>query len=177
MMTVPTTPPRREDTVLRLSIVTLALLFGAGCYRYTPVRVEAAPVGADVRVELTAEAATRLESTLGYAADALTGSLVERDPRLVVRTEVPPVRGLVRRSLRQPVVLEPGDVVVVHVRELDRTRTALLAGGVAAAVVGVAAMAISGTFGGTTEPGRPPETPEGTIIPGITIPLRAIFGR
>lgn len=147
------------------TLMILVLLFQMpGCYRYAPVRMDHAPVGAEVRLELTEEGSLQAEHVLGRSATSLTGELREWSGRVVVAVDVPPTSGGVNRSLRQVVVLRSSDVISLGLREHDRIRTTLLITGIAAAVVGGAIAALTGTFGGNSR-GLPSEQPEGFLIP------------
>jgi hypothetical protein len=63
---------------------TLAILFAgaalAGCYAYVPVRVDEPEPGAQVRADVTTQAASKLTSTLGPGVTQLRGMVIERDP-------------------------------------------------------------------------------------------------
>lgn len=147
----------------RWSFVMLAALL-AGCHRYEPARIGAVPEGAAVRVHLTQEGARSLEEAGVTAGSDVSGTLLEWGDPVVLSVEVPAAEGMLDRGLRQRVMVAPDQIVGVEVRERDRTRTAILVGGIVAVVATAAISALSGVFGGSDDP-VPPGEPEGSLIP------------
>jgi len=137
-------------------IRTLALLCGTsmlgGCYTYTTVSPAAVPVGSDVRAHVTAAAADRASTVLGYRSTTLEGRLMGRQPdgQILVRVhgQTYSAGGQTRRFY-QRLALTPADVLDVQTRKLNMMRTGgLVAVGVAALVL-IVKSALSGQTGGT----------------------------
>ena len=133
----------------------------AGCYQYVPRSLDAMPIGARVRAQLSSEAELAFRDSLGIDARVVKGTLVDRNPQRVlleVRTASgAPAFG--ERSLYQRVAVTPQDVLRVEFRELNRGKTSVLA----VAMAGVAAFVIVELVGrnrpGAPDPsgGPPPE--------------------
>jgi hypothetical protein len=151
----------------RLAGVAMTVL-ALGCYEYVPTTVEAAPGGARVRAMLTADGRRLLEERFQVQNEegAIEGELLERSSDQV-RLFVPSVplgeayRG---RPLYQQVELPAKDILRLELRKLDRSRTGLLVGGVAALATAVTVRILTGG-----EPGRPPGDggePAERIAPG-----------
>lgn len=126
--------------LLRLSPLGLAL---CGCYRYAPAETRSVPEGANVRARVTAAAAERIAPLLGLGETrVLVGSLVDRNTNGTLIVEVPTAAstgmGSSLQTLYQRVALAPGEVTELETRKLDRARTAVVVGGLAAAVVSAA---------------------------------------
>lgn len=150
-----------------------AVLLFAGCYRLVPVSPESATPPMRVRAYLTPEATARMAPVLGEARAELDGRLVERTPQgifLEVRAgEIQ--QGMASEVLTQRLLLAPADVVGLQRRELDRGRTALVAGAGAAVLGAVVYDMLTGESGGTGRPpggGGPPEV----RIPLLAFPIR-----
>lgn len=135
--------------------VTSGVLIAAsltGCYSYTPVGVEAVAPGESVRARITPEATGKLPETIAADEWRVEGEFLERDgggftlfvPTTVVR------QGFFEQDLHERVRLSPGDVIELERRELDRSRTYVMAGVAAAAVVGIVVKTLTGKTGGNT---------------------------
>ena len=133
-----------------------------GCYRYAPVETGAVPEGANVRARVTAAAAERIAPLLGLGEmRVLTGSLVDRNNGALI-LEVPTAAstgmGSSMQTLYQRVALAPGEVTELETRTLDRTRTAVVVGGLAAAAISIAIASLHGEPGIDSPPtGSPAE--------------------
>lgn len=157
---------RRWDTAPgrgapRMITLLATLLAASGCYTYLPTTIDAVRPGEDVRIRLTPEQADLLVEQRLTDARVLTGTLVGRDgDDYLVDASVGSndiQRGM--RTLLQRISLPPTGVVEVERREISRTRTGLLIGGLA---VGVGA-AIAAQFASGVGPDAPgPGTPEMT---------------
>lgn len=107
-------------------VVAVALLAAlAGCYSYTAVPVESAPIGADVRARISAAEGERLSEVLGSEDRTLEGQLVERQDGGILMTvaTVPVVSGVSVERGRQRVVVPRGGLLALEVRRLDRPKT------------------------------------------------------
>ena len=140
----------------RAGLALALLLTVAGCARWVPIQPGTAPPGSDVRLRLSGEGADRLEELIGTRTVEVTGELIQWEPEVLVSTAVANPGARVGPGLRQRIVVDPGDVVGMDVRELDRTRTGLLVGGVVAAAGSAIAWAlvniIQGTEGASNRP-------------------------
>jgi len=116
----------------------LALPFFAvavGCYTYTPVQPASVTPGAGVRARVSASAAERLAPLVGVNdARLLTGTFVGTDAAGFL-VEVPTTSQVgtagTLQSLAQRISIPRGDLLELETRTLDRTRTAIVVGGVA----------------------------------------------
>lgn len=163
---------RRDIRRLRLALLAGCCLL-TGCFALVPVDYDAATPPMRVRAHLTPEAAERLAPALGGERTELNGRLVERTPEgifLEVRAgEVP--EGFGTEVFTQRILLAPGEVEALQRRELDRPKTALLAGAGAVAVGAVIYDMLTGESGGTTSPPGPGGPPE-VRIPLLVFPTR-----
>ncbi|MDZ7779195.1 MAG: hypothetical protein U5R14_04545 [Gemmatimonadota bacterium] len=151
-------------TIRGSTIVFLCLLL-VGCHRYVPTRLGSVPSGAEVRLQLSDEGTRRLEALSGSDAEEVEGRLLSWADEVILSVPLPSVPRMVDRDLRRRIVVASDDVVGIQVREWDRTRTALLVGGVATVVTTALVAALSGSFGGTGGPDRPPMEEEGSLLP------------
>jgi hypothetical protein len=147
----------------------IALLLTTGCYRYVPARTGAVPVGTEVRLHVTPEAAARVEPVVGSSLQEVDGLLERWGDEVVLAVRVPSGEGAIERDLRNRVILSPNEVIAVEVRERDRARTAILTAGLTAVGVGAVVAAISGVFGGSTNTDPPVE--EDSRVPIFRIPI------
>jgi len=126
-----------------------------GCYAYLPVATvpggDAALAGRTVRVTLTADGTRRVEPTLGAGVVEVEG-VVERatadSVRLAVRQVATAVRGERFASTGNSVTVPRTVVSGMEVQQLSRSRTTILAAGVAA-VLGSLAALVSASAGGS----------------------------
>jgi hypothetical protein len=153
----------------RLLPALMVLLFTTGCYRYVPARTGAVPEGTEVRLHVTPEAAARVEPVVGSSLQQVDGQLERWGEEVVLAVRVPSGDGAIERDLRNRIILAPGEVIAVEVRERDRARTAILTAGLTAVGVGAVVAAISGVFGGTQNTDPPVE--EDARVPIFRVPL------
>ena len=107
-------------------IVAVALLAAlAGCYSYTTVPVESAPIGADVRARISAAEGERLSEVLGSEDRTLEGQLVDRQDGGILMTvaTAPVVSGVSVERGRQRVAVPREGLLALEVRRLDRPKT------------------------------------------------------
>jgi hypothetical protein len=152
-------------------LVAASAAAGSGCYTYAPVAPASAPVGAAVRVRLTAQEAERVHGLLGRDDRLLEGTIMEAVPDAVViavpTTAGTATPGLASGQLHQRISVPVPGVVEMETRRLDKFRTGLLVGGIAAAV----GVVIGTQFVGT-------DSPEGEDKPGedrLVVPVFSFF--
>ena len=140
----------------RTGLILALLLTGSGCARWVPAQLGTVPPGTDVRLRLSEEGAAQLEEMTGAGAAEVTGELLQWEPEVLVSTVLAPTGARVDPGLRQRLVVDPANVVGIDVREVDRTRTGFLVGGVVAvagsAVVWAVVNIIRGSEGAPTTP-------------------------
>lgn len=145
-------------------VLPFALLLG-GCYSYAPADPARLPANAQVAATLTTRGSAAYEARLGPDIDYVEGRFVAMRGDSV---ELALTRTRDRRSTwvdwtGEHVVLAPELVTGFRQRSLSRTRTALLAGGLVAAVATGAAAGLNGFSdgGSTRDPGGPGPKPGG----------------
>lgn len=140
----------------RAGLILALLLTVSGCARWVPAQLGTVPPGTDVRLRLSEEGAAQLEEMTGSGAAEVTGELLQWEPEVLVSTVLAPTGARVDPSLRQRLVVDPANVVGIDVREVDRTRTGFLVGGVVAvagsAVVWAIVNIVRGSEGAPTTP-------------------------
>lgn len=147
----------------------------AGCYTFRPLPADQIAIGSRVRASLSEDGAEKLRDALGDAgvSEQVEAELLGRDPSELQLSVGRRVRaeGYTERLLTQRVAVARDDVIVLEVKELDRTRTAVLGATALAAGFGIVIKAFSGGPN-TPRGGGPPPTSE-TVIPlqlRITLP-------
>ncbi len=132
------------------------LLTTAGCARWVPAQLGTVPPGTDVRLRLSEEGAAELEGMTGARATEVSGELLQWEPEVLLSAALSPAGARVDPRLRQRLVMSPENVVAIDVREVDRTRTGLLVGGVVAVAGSAVAWAVVNLLRGSA---GTPETP------------------
>lgn len=152
----------------RVARATLLLPVAAwslvGCYAYLPAATvpggDAALAGRTVRVTLTADGTRRVEPTLGAGVQEVEG-VVERATADSLSMTVRQVTTATRErfaSTGATVTLPRAVVSGTGVQELSRSRTAILAAGVAAVLGSIAALVSASSGGsGTGDTGPSPQ--------------------
>jgi hypothetical protein len=129
----------------------------AGCYRYVPLGGAPAPAGSEVRLYLTPEGTSGLESSLGPQTTVVAGRVdAGRDGGLsVVVSSTTKAYGGTMRWMGERVTIPLGAIARGERRVLDRRRTLLAGGAVALAAAGGFALlrAVSGEGSGDDGPG------------------------
>ena len=142
--------------MMRTGLALILLLTVSGCARWVPAQLGTVPPGTDVRLRLSEDGAEQLEEMTGAGTTEVTGELVQWEPEVLVSTALGPSAMRLDPGLRQRLVLDPDNVVAIDVREVDRTRTGLLVGGVVAVAGSAIAWAlvniIRGSEGAPTSP-------------------------
>lgn len=136
-----------------LPVLSLAVIATTNCYSYVPARLESVPLGSSVRALLSTEASASMSARLGYAAGTLSGRLVANSDQGVLLLVRAPGTGVQPGSaaLFQRVDVARPDVLRVDLRVLSKVRT----GGLVAALLGAATIALVQAFG-ASNPGSPP---------------------
>jgi hypothetical protein len=133
--------------------IAAALLVLQGCFSYLPIEPGEVEPGLAVRARVSPAASARIAPLLGASeARRLDGTVVTHSPDTLI-VEVPTVMADVRefgRTPNQRVSIPRGDLLELEVRRLDRIRTSLVAGTVAAIIAGVLVKSLQG------EPGKEP---------------------
>jgi hypothetical protein len=141
----------------------MLMAFNTACYSFVPVAAGPAPqVGDQVRVRFNADGTTGMTPTLGPGVEAAEGTLNElrADGSVVVGVvQVRLVAGVDRFWAGQNVVTIPATYIAgLDVRRSDptKTRTAVIGGALAIAVIFALALATGGAHGnspvGDTQP-------------------------
>jgi hypothetical protein len=129
----------RERIFKNLKLMAVVPVLGAGtaCYMYQPAPLTAVEPGRSVRVTLTPEGAAGLASTIGPGATTLDGRVLARTPADVTLalTQIQRGEGPEEFLQNDRLTLPWNGTSSVAVRSLDKPRTVLAAGGIAAVVI------------------------------------------
>lgn len=147
--------PRAPRGLAFGATVTLVLV-ASGCYAYVPASFETTAPGRAVRIDLVPRGTERLRDRLGIGPVRIDGQVASVSPgqmtltphALAAADDLPVVPGY-------RIDLIPEDVDRLQVRVLDRPKTLLFAGGVAAAV------GLSFYLAEVYDPGGGPDRPPG----------------
>jgi hypothetical protein len=158
--------------MVRASLVIALLIMVSGCTRWIPARVGEVPVGTDVRLRLSDEGADVLGELTGTRRSEVSGQLVQWGSEVMVSAALETAgAGVGNNNLRQRFVVDEENIVGVDIRELDRTRTGLFAGGVAVVAGSAIVWIVSQlTGGGTAAPTDPPSPGPSEPFVRIRIP-------
>jgi hypothetical protein len=150
--------------------ISAAVLILTGCFSYVEVPLETVQTGTDVRVYLTRQGLAELPEVLEDNGPYLKGTLVRQEAeRVFIRVPLAPrQQGFYTSTVGQDVCVPAGEIARLQQRTLDRTGTALLVAGTAAAGAAVLFL-IMETFGGPDSV-DPPE-PE-LRLRLLTLPVR-----
>ena len=161
-----------RGNVARRAGIALLCACSAGCYRYDVAAVDRLTPESDVRARVSPGAAERLRAQLGGEGRVVEGRFLgwDGDRLLVEVPAVSEIRGMSVRTLHQRVDLDPGDILEIEVKALDRRRTYLVVGaGVAALAAVVIAQVVPG--GGSRPPGGGDPPAEFHVPLGIRLPI------
>jgi hypothetical protein len=140
----------------RTGLTMVLLLAIAGCARWVPAPLGTVPPGSDVRLRLSEDGAERLAESTGTRTLEVSGELIQWEPQVLLSTVLATAGMGVDPGLRQRLVVDPDEVLGIDVREVDRTRTGLLVGGVVAvagsAIVWAVVNIIRGSEGAPSSP-------------------------
>lgn len=121
--------------------VSVAAVLTVGCYTYTPVNPNAALSGQRTRVDLTEAGSFAVASFIGPYGRSLEGRITQKDDSgMVVSVTQLTRRSGVEETWRGESVRVPNSAVEsVSLPKLSRVRSTLLAGGILATTLGLAA--------------------------------------
>lgn len=159
---------------VRHHVAALALVLGAGCYRYVPTDMSSVEPGSEVRARLTPAGREEMTRLFGPEVRALDGELVRwnHDGIAVLKAMTFQVDGFPATRAADTLHLATAQFSEVERKELDGRRTVLFGAGIIAGMAG--AVIAARTFGGDSEDPHgegPDEQPEAAIIL-ISIPLQ-----
>jgi hypothetical protein len=138
-------------------LMLLGLPLQTGCYQFTRVPLEGAPVGREVRVHLSEAGYLRLADEVGefvpHLGHTVEGDLVQADEQqLLVAVPSRPDAATGGVGFHQRVAIPLSDVVGIELKEFNKGRVALITVSAGAALVAFIVYYVSGEFGGTTAP-------------------------
>lgn len=139
--------------------VLLLLLSSPGCYSYRATTLDALRPGDEVRVRISPDEAERLAEALVSDDRLVVADVLEQSASaLLVETQAAPVVAPGARPLRQRISIPVQEIREVEMRELDRVKTGLVGGVIAAAT---AWLLIEQLQGGSGRPDTdPPDVPD-----------------
>lgn len=144
---------------MRLRHTAILVLLLAGCYVYAPVGMGPPPTGRPVRLTLTDAGTVNLASELGPSVEAVGGKLIGNtaDAYVLALSDSRKRNGIEIDWRGEQVSISKSLVATVQQRQFSRGRTALVAGGVVAAML-VARQTLWGPGGvfGSASPGPGP---------------------
>lgn len=156
------------------SLLAVLLLPLAGCYSHAVTSLDAVSPGQQVRITVTPASRAQISPLVGSERPTLEGELAEiTDDGAFYMTVPSGVRqeGFSFETLYQKLRFAQEDVVAIETRRINRSRTALLLGGMGVVVTAVILDTFTGRSGGNTEQ-SPGENPAQVRIPWtfFTIP-------
>ena len=127
--------------------VSVATVLTVGCYTYTPINPTAAPAGQRSRVQLTEAGSFAIAQYIGPYGNALDGRITQRDDSGLVMsvTQVTRRSGVEESWRGEPVRVPNSAVAAVSIPKFSRSRSALMAGGIVATAL-VLAASLGGGF-------------------------------
>lgn len=135
---------------------TLFTALTLACYSYTPVNLDSVAPGQSVRARVTGQALDRVRDQLGSDSRVVEGEVVVADNGSLLLGVTAATRqvGFHFESLNQRITLHDRDVLELERKELDRTRTYVVAAGAGVAVGAILFAMLSDEAGGGTK--QPP---------------------
>ncbi|HXT15100.1 MAG TPA: hypothetical protein VN706_05690 [Gemmatimonadaceae bacterium] len=121
-----------------LTATVPAIIVGTGCYGYESAPRTAVRPGQSVRVTLTPAGAAALAGSIGPGATSLDGRIVRRTDTELTLALTQVARGPDQPEeflQNEPLTMSFANGETFAVRGLDKTRTALTVGGIAALVI------------------------------------------
>ncbi len=149
----------------------IALLGTSACYSYVPVSSTPTP-GTEVALLISDRGRVELGTRVGPELDQLRGTLVSSTPSAVTlrMREAVSLRRVSTTWTGESLTVSPDLLAGVRVKQLDRGRSALVAGGVTAAIVAfiITRQVFVDDQKIETDPSKPPTDPGSS---SIRIPL------
>jgi hypothetical protein len=144
----------------------IAALALNGCYSYVVVPIASLPPGQDARIMLSNEGLLEVRELTDRSESVLAGTLVRRDEnRAFFHVRIATVQeGALYAPVLQEIPISTRNILQVERRELNRTRTAFVALGSAAAA-GVLLGMIIEAYGSTALP--PGESDDARVPTGL----------
>lgn len=154
-------------------LVLAALCVASGCYHYLPMSATDVSVGQAVRLRLTADEAAKYADLRLADPRLVEGTVVDRSAAGLMLDATLGVNNAETgsRALTQRLSIPTSGVIDVELKALDRTKTGLVAGGVAV-IAGLFIAKAGGAFGSNGTPGT--DNPEARRVPlfRIKLPIR-----
>ena len=145
------------------SMIALAVV-SSGCYQYVPLTPQAAPVGSQVRIELSDRGVVSVQPSLGNSVTAVEGTVrgAAADSLTIALADVERRGSGTQTWAGETIVLKPEDIRAVNERRLSHTRTTVVAtSAITLAAAGIIAIAkASGDASGESGNKPPPVTPD-----------------
>ena len=145
----------------RFPMVALAVV-SSGCYKYVPLTPQSAPVGSQVRIELSDRGVVSVQPALGQSVTAVEGTVrgAAADSLVISLADVERRGSGTQTWAGETLVLKADDIRAVSERRLSQTRTTVVAtGAITLAAAGIIAIAkASGDAGGESGNKPPPPT-------------------
>jgi hypothetical protein len=146
--------------------LVVGCLLAAGCYAMVPVAGTAPPLGARVALLVNDAGRVALGGTVGPEVAELEGRLVDQDSAQLVLSmlAVRPLRGGVQVWSGERLAVSRAHVALLQERHLSKSKSAIVAGAVTAALAAVIRQGILG--GGSIDPTvTPPDSAQSVRIP------------
>jgi hypothetical protein len=138
----------------------------AGCHRYVPIGTPVPPVGEVVAFQISDQGRVGLAERFGPGVARIEGRVLgnEGNDYVISVSRVAQIGGESSLWSGETIHLEHDFVGRLERRELAKTRTWLVAGGVTTAVVAlIASASLTGFFGGDDAGDGPPDPPDTRI--------------
>lgn len=151
-------------------LCSLSILGSTACYTYAPTSLDVLPVDSRVRARLSTAEQDRLQlgELLQREDRVLEGRVTAPDAdtlRLLVTVLPAEDWGFRTRELRQQLAIPRNGIVELEIKELDRTKTGLVAAIGSVALAAILANQLFGWFGGEPEVQLPDkEGLEGIVV-------------
>jgi len=144
-------------------MMALAAVVSSGCYQYIPLTPQAAPVGSQVRIELSDRGVVSVEPALGQSVTAVEGTVrgVAADSLTISLASVQRRGSATQTWAGETIVLKSEEIRTVSERRLSQMRTTVVAASaITLAAGGIIAIAKAGGDA-SGDPGNkpPPVTP------------------
>lgn len=146
---------RRTLAATRSAAAAAACLLLAGCFTLTPIRTDQELAPGRFRVHLSDSGAARVAGALGGRVTVVDGELTgSTADEIVLLVPSSGVAGFGKDALHQELRLPKREIAGLERRRLDRMRTGLTVGGVAAVAGFLLYRSLSGETGGSPDGGN-----------------------